>query len=263
MSTPVNQLFDLSGQTALVTGGSRGLGLQIAEALGEAGAKILLTSRKATDLEEAAAHLQAKGIDTRWVAADASQPSEVQRVADEAMQRLGQVDILVNNAGATWGAPAEDHPLEAWDKVMNLNVRSIFLMSQAIGKASMIPRKSGRIINIASIAGLAGNPAEMKMIAYNTSKGAVVNYTRALAGEWGHYHITVNALAPGFFPSKMTKGVLAEFGVDSMAQRAPLLRLGDDDDLKGAALLFASAAGKHITGQILAVDGGVSAIHPS
>lgn len=263
MSTPVNQLFDLSGQTALVTGGSRGLGLQIAEALGEAGAKILLTSRKAADLEEAAAHLQAKGIDTRWVAADASQPAEIQRVADEAMQRLGQVDILVNNAGATWGAPAEDHPLEAWDKVMNLNIRSIFLMSQAIGKASMIPRKSGRIINIASIAGLAGNPAEMKMIAYNTSKGAVVNYTRALAGEWGRYHITVNALAPGFFPSKMTKGVLAQFGVDNMAQRAPLLRLGDDDDLKGAALLFASAAGKHITGQILAVDGGVSAIHPS
>ena len=263
MSTPVLTLFDLTGKTALVTGGSRGLGLQIAEALGEAGAKVLLTSRKAADLEEAAAHLQAKGIDTRWVAADASQPAEIERVAEQAMQRLGQVDILVNNAGATWGAPAEDYPLEAWDKVMNLNIRSIFLMSQAIGKASMIPRKSGRIINIASIAGLAGNPAEMKMVAYNTSKGAVVNYTRALAGEWGRYNITVNALAPGFFPSKMTQGVLAHFGADNMAQRAPLLRLGDDDDLKGAALLFASAAGKHITGQILPVDGGVSAIHPS
>ena len=263
MSTPVLKLFDLTGKTALVTGGSRGLGLQIAEALGEAGAKLLLTSRKAADLEEAAAHLQAKGIDTRWVAADASQPAEIARVAEQAMQRLGQVDILVNNAGATWGAPAEDYPLEAWDKVMNLNIRSIFLMSQAIGKASMIPRKSGRIINIASIAGLAGNPAEMKMVAYNTSKGAVVNYTRALAGEWGRYNITVNALAPGFFPSKMTQGVLAHFGADNMAQRAPLLRLGDDDDLKGAALRFASAAGKHITGQILPVDGGVSAIHPS
>ena len=263
MSTPVLTLFDLTGKTALVTGGSRGLGLQIAEALGEAGAKVLLTSRKAADLEEAAAHLQAKGIDTRWVAADASQPAEIERVAEQAMQRLGQVDILVNNAGATWGAPAEDYPLEAWDKVMNLNIRSIFLMSQAIGKASMIPRKSGRIINIASIAGLAGNPAEMKMVAYNTSKGAVVNYTRALAGEWGKYNITVNALAPGFFPSKMTKGLLAQMGADNMARRAPLLRLGDDDDLKGAALLFASAAGKHITGQILPVDGGVSAIHPS
>ena len=263
MSTPVLKLFDLTGKTALVTGGSRGLGLQIAEALGEAGAKILLTSRKAADLEEAAAQLQAKGIDTRWVAADASQPAEIARIADDAMQRLGQVDILVNNAGATWGAPAEDYPLEAWDKVMNLNIRSIFLMSQAIGKASMIPRKSGRIINVASIAGLAGNTAEMKMVAYNTSKGAVVNFTRTLAGEWGKYNITVNALAPGFFPSKMTKVVLAQFGADNLAHRAPLLRLGDDDDLKGASLLFASAAGKHITGQILPVDGGVSAIHPA
>src|SRR6059036_3751085 len=167
MSTPIQQLFDLEGKTALVTGGSRGLGLQIAEALGEAGAKILLTSRKAADLEEAAADLQAKGIDTRWVAADASDPAQVQRVADEALQRLGQVDILVNNAGASWGAPAEEHPLEAWDKVMNLNVRSIFLFSQAIARASMIPRKRGRIINIASIAGLGGNPPQMNTIAYN------------------------------------------------------------------------------------------------
>ena len=261
MSTPIQQLFDLTGRTALVTGGSRGLGLQIAESLGEAGAKILLTSRKASDLEEAAATLQAKGIDTRWVAADASQPDEVRRVADEAMQRLGRVDILVNNAGATWGAPAEDHPLEAWDKVMNLNIRSIFLMSQAVGKASMIPRKQGRIINIASIAGLSGSSAEIKYIAYGTSKGAVVNFTRTLAGEWGPYGINVNALAPGMFPSKMTKGTIERVGADKLAGNAPLGRIGDDDDLKGAALLFASAAGKHITGQILAVDGGVSAIH--
>jgi gluconate 5-dehydrogenase len=259
MSTPIQKLFDLKGQTALVTGGSRGLGLQIAEALGEAGAKILLSSRKAADLEEAAAHLQAKGIDTRWVAADASDPAQVRKVCDEAMQRLGQIDILVNNAGATWGAPAEDHPLEAWDKVMNLNIRSIFMMSQAVGKASMIPRKHGRIINIASIAGLGGS-MDVKFIAYGTSKGAVVNFTRTLAAEWGAHGITVNALAPGFFPSRMTQGVLAEHGVDRLAAQSPLKRLGDDDDLKGAALLFASAAGKHITGQILAVDGGVSAV---
>jgi NAD(P)-dependent dehydrogenase (short-subunit alcohol dehydrogenase family) len=260
MSTPVQQLFDLTGKTALVTGGSRGLGLQIAEALGEAGAKIMLTSRKAGDLEEAAAHLQDKGIDTRWIAADASDPAEIERVASEAMQRLGQVDILVNNAGATWGAPAEDHPLDAWDKVMDLNIRSIFLMSQAIGRASMIPRRAGRVINIASIAGLSGSMA-LKAVAYHTSKGAVVNFTRALAGEWGPHGITVNALAPGMFPSKMTRGTLQAVGVDNLAKGAPLGRIGDDDDLKGAALLFASAAGKHITGQILAVDGGVSAVH--
>ena len=139
MSTPVQKLFDLSGKTALITGGSRGLGLQIAEALGEAGARLVLSSRKAADLEEAAAHLKARGIDASWVAADASDPEQVQHVCDVAMQRLGQIDILVNNAGATWGAPAEDHPLEAWDKVMNLNVRSVFLFSQAAAKASMIP----------------------------------------------------------------------------------------------------------------------------
>jgi NAD(P)-dependent dehydrogenase (short-subunit alcohol dehydrogenase family) len=261
MSTKVQDLFDLSGQVALVTGGSRGLGLQIAEALGDAGAKIMLTSRKASDLEESAAHLQSRGIDARWVAADASVAEDAQRVVAETMERYGQIDILVNNAGASWGAPAEEHPIEAWDKVMNLNIRSLFIFAQAAAKASMIPRKSGRIINVASIAGLGGNSAVMKTIAYNTSKGAAVNFTRALAGEWGQYGITVNALAPGFFPSKMTKGLLATVGEEKMASHAPLNRIGDDDDLKGAALLFASRAGKHITGQILAVDGGVSAIH--
>ena len=260
MSTPVHKLFDLTGQTALVTGGSRGLGLQIAEALGEAGAKVMLTSRKAADLEEATALLQDKGIDARWIAADASQPAEIERGVAETMERLSRIDILVNNAGATWGAPMERYPLEAWDKVMNLNVRSLFLFAQAVGKASMLPNQQGRIINIASIAGLAGS-LEMQFIAYGTSKGAVVNFTRTLAGEWGPHGITVNALAPGFFPSKMTQGVLAHFGVEKLAAAAPLRRLGDDDDLKGAALLFASAAGKHITGQILAVDGGVSAVH--
>lgn len=261
MSHKVQDLFDLTGQVALVTGGSRGLGLQIAEALGEAGAKIMLTSRKAADLEEATAHLQARGIDARWIAADAAKPEEANRVVAETMERLGQIDILVNNAGATWGAPAEDHPLEAWDKVMDLNIRSLFVFAQAVAKASMIPRKSGRIINVASIAGLSGNLGAMKTIAYNTSKGAAVNFTRALAGEWGQYGITVNALAPGFFPSKMTKGLLAAVGEEKMAAHAPLNRIGDEDDLKGAALLFASRAGKHITGQILAVDGGVSAVH--
>jgi gluconate 5-dehydrogenase len=260
MGTPIQQLFDLSGKVALVTGGSRGLGLQIAEALGDAGAKVMLSSRKAADLEQAVAELGARGIDARWVAADVSRPEDVGRLVDETLQRLGPIDILVNNAGATWGAPAEDHPLEAWDKVMNLNVRSVFLCAQAVGKACMIPRRQGRIVNVASIAGLSGSTG-MQYLAYGTSKGAVVNFTRTLAGEWGRYGITVNALAPGFFPSRMTRGTLERVGVERLAAAAPLRRIGDDDDLKGAALLLASAAGKHITGQILAVDGGVSAVH--
>ena len=259
MTTHVQKLFDLTGKTALVTGGSRGLGLQIAEAMGEAGARVLLTSRKGADLEEAAQQLLAKGIDTQWVVADMGEPEQIQRLTEAAMQKLGQIDILVNNAGATWGAPTEDYPLDAWDKVMNLNVRSIFLASQAVARASTIPRNSGRIINMASIAGLRGS-SRMKTIAYNTSKAAVMNFTRTLAGEWGPYGITVNALAPGMFPSKMTRGTLESVGEDALAARAPLRRIGDDDDLKGAALLFASAAGKFITGQILAIDGGVSAI---
>jgi gluconate 5-dehydrogenase len=260
MTRTIQQLFDLTGKTALVTGGSRGLGLQMAHALGEAGAKVMLSSRKAADLEAAVAELQAAGIDARWIAADCAKDDEIARLADETLQRMGDVDILVNNAGATWGAPAEDHPMEAWDKVMNLNVRGYFLLSQIIAKRSMIPRRKGRIINVASIAGLGGNPAIMNTIAYNTSKGAVINFTRTLGAEWGKFNITVNAICPGFFPSKMTAGILKMAGEDNLAAHAPLRRIGDDEDLKGLCLLFASDAGKHITGQYLAVDGGVSAV---
>jgi NAD(P)-dependent dehydrogenase (short-subunit alcohol dehydrogenase family) len=256
----IQQLFDLTGKTALITGGSRGLGLQLAHALGEAGAKIMLTSRKASDLEEATTELQAAGIDARWIAADCAKDEEINRLADETLQRMGDVDILVNNAGAAWGAPAEDHPTDAWDKVMNLNVRGYFLLSQRIAKKSMIGKQAGSIINIASIAGLGGNPSGMNTIAYNTSKGAVINFTRALAAEWGKYNIRVNAICPGFFPSKMTAGTLKALGEEKLKEGAPLKRLGDDEDLKGLCLLYASAAGKHITGQWMAVDGGVSIV---
>ena len=260
MTRTVSQLFDLKGKTALVTGGSRGLGLQMAHALGEAGARIMLSSRKAGDLEEATADLQAAGIDARWIAADCAREEDIRRLADETLQRMGPIDILVNNAGAAWGAPAEDHPVEAWDKVMNLNIRGYFILCQQVGKHSMIERRQGRIINVASIAGLGGNPPEMTTIAYNTSKGAVINFTRALAAEWGKYNITVNAICPGFFPSRMTAGTLKAFGEDNLKDNAPLHRLGDDEDLKGLTVLYASDAGKHITGQWLAVDGGVSVV---
>lgn len=260
MTRTITELFDLKGRTALVTGGSRGLGLQIAQALGEAGAKLMLTARKPDELEEAVQTLQAQGIDARWIAADCAREDDIQRLVSETLQRLGDIDILVNNAGAAWGAPAEDHPLEAWDKVMNLNVRGYFILSQAIGRACMIPRRRGSIINVASIAGLGGNPPDMRTIAYNTSKGAVINFTRTLAAEWGRNGIRVNAICPGFFPSRMTRGTLQAMGEERLAAHAPLNRLGDDEDLKGVAVLFASDAGKHITGQWLAVDGGVSAV---
>jgi len=260
VSRTIQQLFDLRGKTALITGGSRGLGLQLARALGEAGATLMLSSRKAQDLEQAAAELKAEGIDARWIAADCAQDTEIQRLADETLAQFGHLDILVNNAGASWGAPAEDYPVDAWDKVMNLNVRGYFLLSQRIAKQSMIARRSGRIINVASILGLNGNPPDMNTIAYNTSKGAVINFTRTLGAEWGKYNITVNAICPGFFPSKMTAGLLASMGEDRLAAAAPLQRLGDDEDLKGLCVLFASDAGKHITGQWLAVDGGASVV---
>jgi gluconate 5-dehydrogenase len=259
MTRTIQQLFDLTGKTALVTGGSRGLGLQMAHALGEAGARVMISSRKAADLEQACAELQGAGIDARWIAADCARDAEIERLANETLQRMGDVDILVNNAGAAWGAPAEDHPIEAWDKVMNLNIRGYFLLSQVIAKKSMIARRSGRIINIASITGLGGNPPEICTIAYNTSKGAVINFTRALGAEWGKYNINVNSICPGFFPSRMTQGALAAHG-EALAAHAPLGRLGDDEDLKGLCVLYASDAGKHITGQWLAVDGGVSIV---
>ena len=256
----IQQLFDLKGKTALVTGGSRGLGLQLAHALGEAGAKVLLSSRKASDLEEAVAELKAAGIDAQWIAADCANEADIRSLADEAIRRLGgHVDILVNNAGAAWGSPAEDHPVDAWDKVMNLNVRGYFILSQHIAKHSMIARKQGSIINVASIAGLGGNPSGMNTIAYNTSKGAVINFTRALAAEWGKYNIRVNAICPGFFPSKMASGLIEKLG-PAMIERTPLRRIGGEEDLKGAVVFLASNASRHITGESIVVDGGASLI---
>ena len=256
----VKKLLDLSGKVALVTGGSRGLGLQIAEALGEMGAKLALSARKSDELAQAKEHLQRMHLEVLTLPCDHSKAASIQPVIENIVKHYGQIDILVNNAGATWGAPAEDHPLEAWEKVMDLNVTGLFLTTQLVGKLSMIPRRYGRIVNIASIAGLLGNDARMqRSLAYNTSKGAVFNLTRALAAEWGHYNITVNAIAPGFFPSKMTQWILGQIGEATIAQ-TPLARLGGDEDLKGLVSLFASDAAAHITGQIVAVDGGASII---
>lgn len=251
----IKQLFDLSGKTALVTGGSRGLGLQLAEALGEMGAKVSLVARKQDELEDAVAHLSKMGVEASYIVADLQSETSVPAVVKEAIKQLKHIDILINNAGATWGAPAEDYPAEAWHKLMNLNINAMFFMSQEVAKQSMIPRKYGKIINIASVAGLRGNPPQMQTIAYNTSKGAAVNHTRALAAEWGRYNINVNAICPGFFPSKMTKGLLSQME-DAVIKKTPLGRIGGDEDLKGAAVYLASEASRHVTGQYIAVDGG-------
>jgi gluconate 5-dehydrogenase len=251
----VKKLFDLAGKTALVTGGSRGLGLQMAEALGEMGARVAITARKQPELDEAAARLSRQGVEVLTVAGDLSRLETIPAMIDRVLEKFGAVDVLVNNAGTTWGAPAEDYPAEGWNKVMGLNVNALFFLSQAVGKRSMIPRRAGKIVNVASVAGLAGNPPAMQTIAYNTSKGAVVNLTRALAAEWGRHGINVNAICPGFFPSKMSQGILDRMA-PAVVARTPLGRLGGDEDLKGAVAFFASEASRHVTGQCLVVDGG-------
>jgi len=256
----VKKLFDLSGRVAIVTGGSRGLGLQIAEALGEMGARLALTARKQDELDHAVAHLKKQGIDAQAFVCDLGKRETIPGVFDRMLAKLGRIDILVNNAGAVWVAPAEDHPLEAWDKLVNLNLVGSFVMSQQAAKKAMIPAKWGRIINVASTAGLsASDPAVVRTVSYNATKHGVVGLTRQLAAEWGAKGITVNAICPGFFPSKMTQVMLDATGA-MVLKGTPTGRLGGPDDLKGLAVLLASEASRHITGQAIAVDGGATLI---
>jgi gluconate 5-dehydrogenase len=256
----VKQLLDLSGRTALVTGGSRGLGLQIAEALGEMGARIAITARKKDELDSALSHLKTSHVDGNAFVSDIGSREGLPALVDAVTKQCGRVDILVNNAGATWGAPAEDHPLEAWDKLVSVNLTGVFVLSQLVAKRCMIPAKWGRIVNVASIAGLLGqDPRFAPTAAYTATKHGVVGLTRQLAAEWGRYGITVNAICPGFFPSKMTKATLATAG-ELVKEWTPTRRLGNDEDLKGLAVLLASEASRHINGQAIAVDGGASAV---
>jgi gluconate 5-dehydrogenase len=232
----------------------------MAEALGEMGARLALTARKKDELDEAVSHLKKSGIDATAYICDMGKAEAIAPVVEEILKNFGNVDILVNNAGATWGAPAEDHPLEAWDKLVNVNLTGAFVLTQLVGKRSMIPAKWGRIINVASIAGLMGQDKRIvQTLAYNATKGGLVNFTRALAAEWGEYGITVNAICPGFFPSKMTRATLDTTGA-LIRDWTPTKRLGNDEDLKGLTVLLASEASRHITGQAIAVDGGATVI---
>ena len=257
----VREAFNLEGRTALVTGGSRGLGLAMAGALGEMGAKVVISARKSDELDAAVASLETRGVNAVRVVGDLSRAENMNPFVDAVAAAAGApIDILVNNAGASWGAPAEEYPLEGWNKVMGLNLTGVFLLTQQVGARWMIPRKQGRIVNIASVAGLKGAlPEQMRAIAYHTSKGGLVNFTRALAGEWGQFGITVNAICPGFIPSKTSQGLLDKIGPRVIAE-TPLRQLGEPADLEGLVVLLASGAARHITGQIIAVDGGASVV---
>jgi len=251
------QPFDLAGRVAVITGGAVGLGRQMAEGLAEMGANLVLCGRKKERCEKAAEELQALGITAIGLGCDVTNPESIQQVVDVAVGRFGGIDILINNAGTSWGAPAEEMKLESWNKVLGTNLTGTFLCSQAVGKI-MISQKRGKIINIASVAGMAGSPGELDAIGYAASKGGVVAFTRDLARKWAAHGIYVNAIAPGWFPTHMSRGVI-EQNKENLLRSIPLGRFGGEQDLKGAAVFLSSSASDFVTGHVLVVDGGQTA----
>jgi NAD(P)-dependent dehydrogenase (short-subunit alcohol dehydrogenase family) len=251
-------LFDLSGKTAIVTGGGSGIGSQMAQALAESGANVVVCARKVERCEQAAEELSRLGVGALGLRCDVRDRSEIQAVVDRARDELGGVDIVVNNAGTVWGAPPEDTPLEGWQKVIDVNLTGVFLVSQATGRLMIEQGRGGKIVNVASVAGLRGAPPEIvNAIPYHASKGGVLAFTRDLACKWARHGINVNAIAPGWFPSEMSRYVLDRQG-ESLVEHVPLRRFGGADDLKGAVVFLASAASDYVTGHTLVVDGGES-----
>ena len=248
------ELFDLTGRVAIITGGSVGLGRQMAEGLAEMGANLVLCARKKERCQQAAEELQKLGVRTLALGCDVKNPANVQEVADTTISEFGRIDILINNAGTSWGAPVEEMQLEHWNKVIETNLTGTFLFSQAVGKV-MVTKRRGKIINIASVAGLRGAPPEFQAIGYHASKGGVIAFTRDLACKWGIHNIQVNAIAPGWFPTNMSE-VVMERNKDAFLSRIPLRRFGNDHDLKGAAVFLSSGASDYVTGHVLVVDGG-------
>lgn len=254
----VKNLFDLSGRVAVVTGGATGIGLQMAKGLAEAGANIVLCSRRVEVCEEAAAQIEKIGVQALAVGCDVTKVDQVEAMKASVLQKFGRIDVLVNNAGRAWVAPPEDTPPERWQQVFDLNITAPFLCAQALGR-EMIKQKRGKIINIASIAGLVGrNPTAYNSIAYGASKGALVNFTRDLAVKWAQHNIQVNCICPGFFVTPINEK-LYEKNKDNIEREIPLQRTGGPDDLKGIAVLLASDASNFMTGAIIPVDGGAVA----
>jgi len=252
-----SKIFDLSGRVAIITGGSVGLGRQMADGLAEMGANLVLCARKKERCEHAAAELQAAGVKVLALACDVKDPASIQKVADAALEKFGRIDILINNAGTSWGAPVESMTLEQWNKVIETNLTGTFLFSQAVGRA-MIAQRRGKIINIASVAGIRGSSPKFSAIGYSSSKGGVIIFTKDLACKWGMHNIQVNAIAPGWFPTEMSEKVI-ERNKESLLAGIPLGRFGGPQDLKGAAIFLASSASDFVTGHTLVVDGGQSA----
>jgi NAD(P)-dependent dehydrogenase (short-subunit alcohol dehydrogenase family) len=253
----IKKLLDLSGRVAIVTGGSIGLGRQMAEGLAEMGANLVLCARKKERCEQAAEELKQLGVQTLAIACDVKNPAQVRGVVDAAVTVFGRIDILINNAGTSWGAPVEEMKLEQWNKVIETNLTGTFLFSQAAGKV-MVQQRRGKIINIASVAGLRGAPPEFQAIGYHASKGGVIAFTKDLACKWGIHNIQVNAIAPGWFPTNMSQMVI-ERNKEAFLGKIPLRRFGSDHDLKGAAVYLASDASDFVTGHVLVVDGGQTA----
>lgn len=252
-------LFDISGKVAIVTGGGRGIGKAIAEAYAEAGAKVVISGRRDEYLAPTMAEFKEKGYDALSVVADVTKPEDVERTVKAALEKYGQIDILVNNAGQTWGQPTEDVSLAKWQQILDVNLTGIFLITQQVGRHMIERGQGGRIINIASVAGLRAGDMEGAggTIAYNTTKAGVIQFTKVLAKEWGRKGILVNAIAPGWFPTRMASGLI-NANKERFEAAIALGRVGDLEELKGAALYLAAPASSYVTGHILVVDGGIS-----
>ena len=256
----IRQLFDLSGKAAIVTGGSRGLGLEIAQGLGEAGAAVMISARRAQWLEPAREELRSAGIRCEAELADVANPEDAERLVARTLEAFGQVDVLVNNAGVSWSAAPLDMPLDKWRLVLETNVTGAFLMCRAAGRRMIERGQGGRVINVSSVTGLVGtNPAVMDAIGYSASKASLIGLTRDLAVKWAGHDILVNAIAPSFFPTRMSRAWLDQHE-QTVVRQTPLGRLGRPGEIKGAAVFLAAEASSYITGQVIAIDGGTTAM---